>query len=110
MASSTAVDSDADGSLMQRAAAGDTRAWGALLTEHEARLTRMVAFRMDPRLQGRIDASDVVQDAFVEATAHRDSYFRLPSLPLFLWLRGVVANKLLDLHRHHLVIKMRAVG
>ena len=35
-----------------RAAAGDGAAWGALLIEHEERLRRMVAFRLDPRLQG----------------------------------------------------------
>jgi RNA polymerase sigma-70 factor (ECF subfamily) len=67
----------------------------------------MVAFRMDARLRGRIDAADVVQDAFVEATAHREAYFRVPTAPLFLWLRGVVSNKLLEVHRHHLGTRMR---
>jgi len=42
--------------LFARAAAGDAAAWGALLTAHQERLARMVAFRMDPRLRGRIDA------------------------------------------------------
>jgi RNA polymerase sigma-70 factor (ECF subfamily) len=93
--------------LLAHAAAGDGTAWGALLTAHQERLTRMVAFRMDPRLRGRIDAADVVQDAFVEASAHRDSYFRSPTAPLFLWLRGVVSNKLLEVHRHHLGTRMR---
>jgi RNA polymerase sigma-70 factor (ECF subfamily) len=62
---------------------------------------------MDPRLSGRIDAADVVQEAFVEASVHRDDYFRSPDVPLFLWLRGVVGNKLLELHRHHLGAQMR---
>ena len=93
--------------LLACAAAGDGAAWGALLTAHQERLARMVAFRMDPRLRGRIDAADVVQEAFVEASAHREDYFRAPSVPLFLWLRGVVSNKLLELHRHHLGTRMR---
>src|SRR5687768_1579324 len=70
----------------------------------------MVAFRMDPRLRGRVDAVDVVQDAFVEASAHRAEYFRslgAGGTPLFLWLRGVVSNKLLEVHRHHLGTRMR---
>jgi len=92
--------------LLARAAAGDVAAWGELLTAHQERLVRMVAFRMDPRLRGRIDASDVVQEAFVEASAHREDYFRRPP-PLFLWLRGVVSNKLLEVHRHHLGTRMR---
>ena len=82
--------------LLQRAATGDAQAWGALLTEHEARLCRMVAFRLDPRLRGRVDAADVVQEAYVGAAAQRADYFGQPqALPLFLWLRGIVANKVL---------------
>lgn len=94
-------------SALARAAAGDLAEWGALLLAHQQRLTRMVAFRMDPRLRGRVDAADVVQDAFVEAAAHREAYFRSPTTPLFLWLRAVVSNKLLEVHRHHLGAQMR---
>jgi RNA polymerase sigma-70 factor (ECF subfamily) len=94
--------------LLARAAAGDRVAWGALLSAHQEKLGRMVAFRMDPRLRGRVDAADVVQDAFVEAAAHRDDYFRASApAALFLWLRGVVSNKLLEVHRHHLGTRMR---
>ena len=101
------------GAPLQRAADGDARAWGALLTEHEGRLRRMVAFRMDPRLRGRVDAADVVQEAYVEAAEHRGDYFRFatvgaaPGVPVFLWLRGMVGNKLLEVHRHHLGTRMR---
>jgi RNA polymerase sigma-70 factor (ECF subfamily) len=93
--------------LLARAAAGDLAAWGELLTSHEKRLSRMVTFRMDPRLRARVDPSDVVQDAFVEASAHREKYFDHPNFPLFLWLRGVVVNKLLEVHRHHLGVRKR---
>jgi RNA polymerase sigma-70 factor (ECF subfamily) len=95
--------------LLARAEDGDGAAWGALLTAEQDRLVRMVAFRMDPRLRGRIDAADVVQDVFAEASAHREVYFRAPTVPLFLWLRGVASNKLLELHRHHLGTHMRDV-
>jgi RNA polymerase sigma-70 factor (ECF subfamily) len=102
----TGPDSDP---LFALAAAGDAVAWGSLLTQHADRLSRMVSFRLDPRLRGRIDAADVVQEAYVEAADHRESYFRLPPppVPLFLWLRGLVANKLLELHRHHLGTRKR---
>jgi RNA polymerase sigma-70 factor, ECF subfamily len=93
--------------LLARAADGDSAAWGALLSAHQQRLARMVAFRMDPRLRGRLDADDLVQEAFVEASEHRGDYFRTPSATLFLWLRGVVIHKLLELHRHHLGTRMR---
>jgi len=93
--------------LHARAAAGDEAAWGMLLSAHQERLARTVSFRIDPRLRRRIDAVDVVQDAFVEASAHREAYFRAPTVPLFLWLRGVVSNKLRELHRRHLGTQMR---
>jgi RNA polymerase sigma-70 factor, ECF subfamily len=93
--------------LVARAAAGDGAAWGELLMTHQQRLERMVVFRMDARLRGRVDAADIVQDAFVEAAAHRADFLRSPMAPLFLWLRGVVSNKLLEVHRHHLGTRMR---
>ena len=93
--------------LIARAAAGDSGAWGAVLTSHRQRLARMVEFRMDPRLRVRLDADDVVQEAFVEASEHRSDYFRTQPVSLFLWLRGVVINKLLELHRYHLGTRMR---
>jgi RNA polymerase sigma-70 factor, ECF subfamily len=95
--------------LLARAEDGDGTAWGALLTAEQDRLVRMATFRMDPRLRGRVDAEDVVQEAFVAASAKRETYFREPTVPLFLWLRGVVSNKLLELHRHHLGTRMRDV-
>jgi RNA polymerase sigma-70 factor (ECF subfamily) len=101
--------SDAE-AMLKRAAAGDAPAWGALLTAHEQRLRKVVAFRMDRRLQGRLDVSDILQEAFVEATARRTDYFARPALPLFLWLRGIVANKIRELHRHHLGTLMRDAG
>src|SRR5207344_241668 len=110
MVSRMAEDRPEAEGLLERAAGGDEAAWGALLMEHEGRLCRMAAFWLDPRLQGRFDAVDVIQDAYLEATANRDVYFRQPSAPLFLWLRGVVKNKLLEVHRHHLGTMMRDAG
>ena len=93
--------------LLVRAAAGDGAAWGQILLAHQEKLTRMVEFRMDPRLRGRVDAADVVQDAFAEAAEHRSDYFHPPAAPVFLWLRRVVTNKLFEVHRHHLGTHMR---
>jgi RNA polymerase sigma-70 factor, ECF subfamily len=57
--------------LLQSVADGDQQSWGTLLIRHEERLRRMVAYRMDQRLQGRIDPQDVIQDAYLEASEHR---------------------------------------
>ncbi len=100
-------NSSATHRLLGRAAGGDQESWAALLTRHEARLHRMVSFRLDPRLRGRIDADDVVQEAFLAASKCRQDYLRRPAMPFFLWLRGIAGNKLLELHRHHLGTAMR---
>jgi RNA polymerase sigma-70 factor (ECF subfamily) len=96
--------------LLRRAAAGDQESWGTLLTRHAGRLRRLVAFRLDQRLQGRIDPSDVVQESYLEASRHLADYLRDPQLPFFLWLRGIAGNKLRELHRHHLGAQMRDAG
>ena len=93
--------------LLTRAAGGDNDAWGALLALHQERLLGVVSFRLDPRLRGRIDGADVLQETFIAATARREEFFRQSTQPLFLWLRWMVGNTLLELHRHHLGAQMR---
>ena len=96
--------------LLKRARAGDRKALDEIFTQHRDRLRRMVEIRLDRRLQARIDASDVVQEAYVDVIGRLDEYLREPKLPLFLWLRLVVGDRLMKVHRLHLGTQMRAVG
>jgi RNA polymerase sigma-70 factor (ECF subfamily) len=84
--------------------------WGKLLERHRKRLRRMIALRLDLRLQGRLDASDVIQEAFLEATTRLPEYLRQPSMSFFLWLRFLTGQKRMELHRHHLGAQMRDAG
>jgi RNA polymerase sigma-70 factor (ECF subfamily) len=93
--------------LIELARAGDSAALNALFTRHRGRLRRMVDLRLDRRLQGRVDASDVVQDGFVDAVAKLQDYLADPKLPLFIWLRLVVGERLSKIHRTHLGAQMR---
>ena len=102
-----AEDGPEAAALSARAAGGDMDAWGALLAGHQGRLAGLASFRLDPRLRGRVDAADVMQEAFVAATERRDAFFQQTAQPLFLWLRWIVRNTLLEVHRHHLGSKMR---
>src|SRR5512138_1736442 len=88
--------------LLFLAIGGDVEAWGALLARHYSRLECVVSFRLDPRLRSRIDATDVMQEVFIAATERREEFFRQSEQPLFLWLRWMVGNTLLKIHRHHL--------
>lgn len=82
---------------------------GHLFVEHGQRLRRMVRVRMDPRLCGRIDPSDVIQETYMEAHRRKDELAR-SSMPPFLWLRRLAGQKLVDLHRFHLGAQRRSAG
>src|SRR5437588_1405522 len=105
-----AGDSSETDRLLECVAQGDQQEWAALLARHQERLRRMVALRLDHRLQGRIDPSDVLQEVYLQAAVHLAEYLRKPTLPFFLWLRAVTGNKLLELHRQHLGTQMRDAG
>src|SRR5262245_772787 len=96
--------------LIELARAGDAVALNAIFEHSRDRLRRMVEVRLDRRLQSRIDADDVLQEAFLEATQRLEEYLREPALPLFLWLRCLVGSRLMELHRHHLGAQMRDAG
>jgi RNA polymerase sigma-70 factor (ECF subfamily) len=74
-------DSDDSARLLERARAGDQAALYELLGQHRARLRRMVEPRLDRRLQARIDASDVIQEAYVDVVNRLDEYLRQPTYP-----------------------------
>jgi RNA polymerase sigma-70 factor, ECF subfamily len=93
--------------LIERARRGEAEARDELFSRFRDRMLRMVRMRLDRRLQARIDSSDIVQEAFLEASRRLDEYLREPRLPFFLWLRCLTGQKLLFLHRHHLGVQCR---
>jgi RNA polymerase sigma-70 factor, ECF subfamily len=101
---------DDDESLTSRIHAGDHCALGEFFDRHGERLRRMVRLRLDRRLQGRIDAEDVVQEAFVDAASRLSEYAANRSMPPFLWLRFLTIQRLQRLHRLHLGAKCREAG
>ena len=96
--------------LVQKAETGDQAALAELFEQYRARLKQMVLFRLDRRLQGRVDASDVLQDAYVDLSRRLPEYVNKPEMPLFLWMRFLVAQRLIDVHRQHLGAAMRDAG
>jgi RNA polymerase sigma-70 factor, ECF subfamily len=100
----------ADDDLLARLGRGDERALSELFARHRERLRRMVRLRLDRRLQGRIDSSDVLQDTYLEVARRAGEYVAAPSMPPFLWLRFLTSQTLQGLHRHHLKVQMRDAG
>jgi RNA polymerase sigma-70 factor, ECF subfamily len=96
--------------LLERVERGDQQALVALFTNYRDRLRRMVRLRLDRRLQGRIDPSDVLQDAYLDVAKRAGEYVANPSVPVFLWLRLITGQRLMALHRQHLGAQMRDAG
>ena len=93
--------------LVEQAAEGDDAAWDLLIREHGPRLRRMVALRMDHRLRGRIDPSDVIQESYIDAARRLGEYAKNPTMPFFVWLRFLTGQKLIEQHRRHLGARAR---
>ena len=100
-----------DDDLLRRARSGDERALAALFTSYRERLKRLVQLRLDRRLSGRVDASDVIQEAYLEVHKRFAEWAAgNQNLPFFLWLRLLTGQKLTDFHRRHLGAQMRDAG
>ncbi len=110
MASNMNESEDGLKELLEKAADGDQAALTELFDRYRARLKKMVRLRLNRRLQGRVDDSDVLQDAFLEASRKLPGYLTDPQAPFFLWLRRIAGDKLLEIHRTHLGTQKRDAG
>jgi RNA polymerase sigma-70 factor, ECF subfamily len=93
--------------LLERAAKGDSKALEDLFSRYRKRLKRMVHLRLSRHLRGRLDESDVIQEAYLEAAKRLPDFLRDRPLPFFLWLRFLTGERIIDGHRRHLGAKMR---
>src|SRR5262249_26768153 len=111
----TAPGSD-EADLLRRAAAGEQQALAELFARYRDRLRKMVRLRLDRRMAGRGDTSDVLPGAYLDVArrlrgARRfPEYAAAPKVPFYLWLRALTGQRLIDLHRHHLGARMRDAG
>src|SRR5215813_13944051 len=104
------TDSSETRRRLARAAQGDNKALGTLLARDRDRLRRMVALRLDRRLNGRIDPSDIIQEAQLEAGARLAEFLSRPEMPFFVWLRLIAGQCLTAAHRRHLGARLRDAG
>jgi RNA polymerase sigma-70 factor (ECF subfamily) len=88
--------------LLERLQGGDPTALAALFDFYRPRLRQMVRLRMGPATAARFDPSDVLQEAFLDATRQVDGYLKLQQVPVYVWLRGLTWERLLKLRRQHL--------
>jgi RNA polymerase sigma-70 factor (ECF subfamily) len=101
------LDDPSDGAPVERL---DEQALGEMFALHRQRLWRMVRFRMDGRLAGRVDPDDVLQEAYMAAQSRLGHYASKHFTSAFLWLRMIVQQTLIDVHRRHVGAAMRDAG
>lgn len=79
----------------------------ALYAAYGERLTKMISVRLDQRLTGRIDPADVLQDAFIDVIKKLPQYDQDRQIPLYIWMRTIVQERIVATHRLHLNTEKR---
>ncbi len=95
--------------LLDRAQQGDAAARDQLLMRYRPRLTRMVMAMMDARLSARLDPSDILQDAMTIASQRLPDYLAERPVAYYAWLRQIVKELLIDVHRKHIRAQKRSI-
>lgn len=100
---------DPSSELISRMRDGDHEALADVFSKYRDRLRRIVGFRLDHRLAGRVSESDVLQEVYIEAVKRLRYFKRESEMSPFLWLRLVTGQLLVDVHRKHFQSKQRDV-
>jgi RNA polymerase sigma-70 factor (ECF subfamily) len=102
-------DSDDTEQLLRLARAGDAQAFENLFARHRAYLCQVITFRIDPRIRPRLDPSDVVQEAQLEAFRRFRDFLERRPMSFRLWLRKTACERLGMLQRYHREAARRSV-
>ena len=108
MSSETPLDAETM-QLVQQARSGHGQAFEQLFDRHRPYLKKVVGLRLDAAIRSRVDPSDVVQDAYLEAHRRFGNYVQSPVLPFRLWLRQIACDESMKAHRRHRQTAKRSV-
>src|SRR5262245_6348191 len=96
--------------LLEQVQVGDRSAFQRLFARYRPYLHRIAEARLDPKVLARVDPSDVVQEAQMEAYRRLPDYLARRPMPFRLWLRKLAQERILSIRRRHLQAKGRALG
>lgn len=95
--------------LLQLARAGDAAVLGQLLELYRRYLALLARVQIGQRLQGKVDAEDLVQETFLEAHRNFGRFAGSSEAQFVAWLRQILAARLADLLRRYLGAQARDV-
>jgi DNA-directed RNA polymerase specialized sigma24 family protein len=98
--------------LLERLAQGDEEALADLFDSYRPLLRLAVARELaaDPRLAARFDASDIVQEVFLDARQQVGRFLADGGrVDFWVWLRGLARERRLKFLRDHLDAQCRSV-
>jgi RNA polymerase sigma-70 factor, ECF subfamily len=87
--------------LLDLAGQGDARAVDRLLKKHRGTLRAFVDRYMDPRVRGRLDPSDLVQEAQLVIARRLPDFLARRPMSFDLWMRKTARERLHNAHRDH---------
>lgn len=96
--------------LNARIQSGDRSALGPVFEILRPRLRATIRLQVNQRIRRREDESDILQEAYFAAANDFDRYAAEPKVPVYVWVRGLVQQRLVDAHRKHLVSQKRSLN
>src|SRR5262245_16965615 len=94
------MDDDPD-QLLNHARTGGPEARGRLLHQYNSYLNILARLQIGRRLQSKVDASDLVQETFVQAHQFFDTFRGTTEAELMAWLRQILASRLAKMVRRY---------
>jgi RNA polymerase sigma-70 factor (ECF subfamily) len=95
--------------LLQQARQGDREALGRLLESQRAILHRLAERQLHGPIAVRVDASDIIQQTFLEAHRSFPQFAGLDTRELAAWLQIILDHKVAGAIRDHALLQKRNV-
>lgn len=86
---------------------GNADALAIVFSRYRERLRQIIRFRLDYRIAARVADSDVLQESYIAAAKRLQQFAQQTDMSPFLWLRLIVSQQLIDVHRQHMQAEMR---
>jgi RNA polymerase sigma-70 factor, ECF subfamily len=103
-------DSLTPNELLERALQGDREALGRLLEAHRTALHQLAKRQLEGRIAVRVDASDVIQQTFLEAYRSFPQFAGQDARELVAWLQSILDHKVATAIRDHTLLQKRNIG